>query len=216
LTTPAGAQIDYGLVLHMGAPSYVGCDEPSVADDAMDCDAVDEVGDDLGSPFGQWVWVFAYGYPNMLDWPASQGIGGCQFGIVYDGTVLVTSWQLCTGGQEIPQNDALGVWPDNQTGNAVIWPGGNYNSTPPEYFAKIGYFTLLPGSMGRMTIMEDPRSPGFYLFSDGQGGVHPLPDETRSSANVGGPTDPENLGRKSCAEAVPTVSVSWTQIKNMY
>ena len=46
LTTPAWSQIDYGIVLHMTGPSYAGCTDETVADDAMTCDLVDEVGDD--------------------------------------------------------------------------------------------------------------------------------------------------------------------------
>ncbi len=206
----AGAQAGgspYGFLLHMEAPDYANCG--IVNDNTVTCDDIMPDGADIGL---QFAFVLAYGWEDIPGWPASRGIGACQFGIVYDEDVVVSGWTLCTGGSEIPQNDPLlGSWPESETGNAITWESGEYFQS--NGFAKVGFFVVAADSFGRMTVNPDPRI-GDALIAAGDATVYPIGGEGWSSADIAG--DGAGDGRRACDEATPVQNASWSAIKSLY
>jgi len=230
IAAPAGAddiQADYGFVIHTTAAGYGGCGTVEDAD-INECADIDAVGGGLNDTW--FIWVFAFGYKSAtrpggegedpIPWPIDAGIGGAQFGIDYHGTVDVGGWSLCTGGQEIPQNNLEGLWPASGTGNAVTWPDGGYDSPSTGQFAKIGYFTVNPGSTGQMWITVDPRlaqtwpPDGAALFSSDEPLDYEVLEVGFSIGDVGG--DQPGAADRSCAKDVPIIETSWGQLKSYY
>jgi hypothetical protein len=206
----------YGFVLHMTPASYSSCG--GLDDATLTCDpltGIDPVGD--GTLPQQFAWLIAYGWEDIVGWPehegSPRGIGAAQFGIHYDIDVVVAGWTLCTGGAEIPQNDpVLGItWPDSDSGNAVTWVPVDYYS--PSGFAKIGFFAIPPGSVGRLTVVADPRI-GEAQIAAGDATVFTVPPAAYSSADVDG-SNPDN-GRAACRDMVPVEQVTWGRIKSMF
>jgi hypothetical protein len=178
------------------APSYSGCADP-IYDwiDAGVC--TDLVGEPIaGFSFAWVVHSDGDGYPN--------GIGGVQFGIVYDAGV--TGWTLCTGGQEVPEAG----WPESGTGNACTWSGGCYN--PAAGNAMVGFFALSDGANGSMAITVDPRT-GEANYSD----CEPVGYEF-CSENLGYDEDFSDGTLPMCEDCPPTPvkDASWGQIKSLY
>lgn len=151
---------DYPFTINFdfNPPSYSGCTDPAVADGELSCATIDnDLNDYSGAP--NYAWVMVGGVPDGTGPGAPGGIGGLQFGIMYDASFIVEGWSLCTGGSEIPQTDLGGAWPDSGRGNAVTWAGGCYlvedNS---EGVTRVGFFTVNSGSDGMIRITEDPRT----------------------------------------------------------
>jgi len=205
----ASASNPFGFVLHMTPATYSGC--ATIDDATLTCEGIDVQGDSAAPQ--QFAWLIAYGWTTIPGWPTEpvvRGIGGAEFGIHYPAEVAVQGWTLCTGGSEIPQNDALGVWPASETGNAVTWTGGEY--TQPSGFAKIGFFAVPQGSTGRMTVMGDPRIDRAEIAAaDTQ--IFLVPPAAYSSADIDESTDE---GRAACREDVPVQEASWGKIKSMF
>jgi hypothetical protein len=211
IASSASASNPWGFVIHTTPASYSSC---PVDDATLTCESIDEVGD--GSLPLQFVWIIAYGWNQIPGWPmvpSERGIGGAQFGVVYPIDVTVTGWTLCTAGSEIPQNDpVLGItWPDSDSGNAVTWSGGEYYSASG--FAKVGFFGVSQGSVGRLTVVGDPRIAEAQIAA-GDGTAFNVPPAAYSSADIDG-SNPDD-GRKACEELVPVAEVSWGKIKSMF
>lgn len=156
--TPAvGGDVDsYSLIFHMEAPSFSGCNDPAVADAALSCSAIDpDANDYSGQP--NFMWMLVGAVPEGVGPGAAGGIGGAQFGVTYDFDVAPTSWALCTGGSEIPQDNLEGTWPESGTGNAVTWGSGCRLVTEnADGVTRIGFFTITATS-GTASIIADPR-----------------------------------------------------------
>jgi hypothetical protein len=211
---PAFAQFPYTIDFHFGPPSYSGCNEASVADAVLECDNLDT----SFNPFGgqpNFAWLLVGGVPPGSGAGAPGGIGGAQFGIQYSaGTSL--SWTLCTGGSEIPQNDAAGTWPASGTGNAVTFAGGCKLVTANEDgLTRLGWFTVFEGAAGRtIQVMEDPRI-GQAQAADCATTQFRI---CRQSMGQGDLTTGGTGGRKVCGFlcAVPVNETSWSSIKSTY
>jgi hypothetical protein len=211
LACPAVAQLDYGIVIHMSEPDYAQlCD---LFDDAtFTCADVRPE----GTASTTWAWFAVYGYENCPGW-SSPAIGAVQFGVEFDLGVSVMAFTLCTGGSLIGTGGPyLPNWPDESgCAAAITWAGGAYDSPGEENFAKIGYFSLVSGSFGRMLVAEDPRIDAVVL-ADANALVFELPVEGYSSADVRGDLADFD-GFAACPPPpTPTEITSWGRIKALY
>jgi hypothetical protein len=208
-------QANLNVLLTSFDPGF--CAGPFGSIDAGNCaDLV--AGAALPGPAFLWVVVSRDGDFNGT--PASS-VGGAQFGIQYDPSVLVQGWFLCTGGLEAPDP----MWPQSGTGNAVTFANGCYDS--PGTAAKLGLFILASGSGGPVGTIEDPRIPG-SLWVDC--GVPPsVPPTEFPICFVDGPTWPKgNHGGDSdltdgtgpvCGDhcgGTPVEYTSWGAIKALF
>lgn len=150
----------YSVNFHFSFPSYSGCNEATVADAALTCGVIDTDANDYGPGQPNFVWLLVGGVPAGSGPGAPGGIGGIQFGLYHsDDGISISSWTLCTGGSEIPQDDLTGTWPEDGTGNAITWAGGCRLVTDnADGLTRIGYFTLFPGPGGVFSIDDDPRT----------------------------------------------------------
>ena len=214
---PAGAQpYPYNLDMHFQPPSYLGCTEGTVADAVLNCGIINPNAIDVGAFAPNFIWMIISGVPDGSGPGAPGGIGGLQFGIEYDASVVLGgSFTLCTGGSEIPQNDAGGTWPASGTGNAVTWSGGCYLVTDnPDGATKIGFLPIAPGSVGLIRFIEDPR----IGQAQAAGCDAAISRICRQSMGIGDCTIPSGAGEAKCGFLcpVPVQEASWGSIKSIY
>ena len=234
LAGPASAEdfaFPYSISFHMGSPTYSGCAEGSMADGLLSCGMVNVDGADFGPYTPVFCWFLVGGVPeNIGGLGEPGGIGGIQFGIMYEPTVRPSGWTLCTGGSEIPQNDLDGVWPAAGTGNAMTFGGGCSAVTANvDGMTRLGFMPLTPADTGAMLATEDPRIgiatasdcvPNSYRVcrqSMGSAVAHPLSapcDEYFAQHELGYPVSPCNTCGAKCP--VPTLDSSWGLIKSQY
>ncbi len=91
------------LSIHLEPASYDGCDAFDAV--ASTCSDLVVEGD---ASVAQFAFVVAAGVGQLE---------GLQFGIEYDAAVDVSSWQLCTGGFQVPEDG----WPDSGSAIAVTF-----------------------------------------------------------------------------------------------
>jgi hypothetical protein len=160
-----------------------------------------------GSPDGSFIWVMM---SHSGVFPA--GIGGAQFGIQYSDDLFSIGWTLCTGGSEISQAG----WPDSGTGDAVTWAGGCYN--PTGEVAKVGYVTVLDGTIGSFAIIGDPRLADLPVedqvqWADCNAAVWSVCPENRGfDDNIGDGTNPDC----DACPGTPVQETSWGAIKSLF
>ncbi len=143
----------YSINVHFTLPSYSGCNEASVADAALSCDAIQPSFVDAGGQ-PNYAWLLVDGVPDGSGPGAPGGIGGIQFGLDYPATVSVGTWTGCTGGTEIPEPD----WPASGSGYATQWSGGCRMVTEnPDGLTRIGFLVVDAGSDGTLSVACDPR-----------------------------------------------------------
>jgi hypothetical protein len=139
LATCASARAgDPVLLLHATAPDYGGCS--GLTDANLRCNGLTPD----GAASAQFVW--------LVVGDAGADLGGILFGITYDSGIGSPTWNLCTGGAQIP----FEPWPASGGGLAVAWPGGCYNV--PGDFAKVGFFSVGAGASGVMTTRTHPET----------------------------------------------------------
>ncbi len=201
---------EYGFVVHFEDASYAGCSQ--LDDDVLDCDALAAAG---ATGVDQFAWLVTYGWENIPGWPIGPGLGGVEFGIEYDPTVDVLSWSLCTGGNEIPQDDENGTWPESHTGNAMTWGSADYMQ--PSGFAKVGYLTIAAGSAGRLAIIDDPRIGAAYIASGYHPPFEPQQFEVPPTGWSVGSVDGSGPTCKTCdLMGTPITETSWSRLRQMY
>jgi hypothetical protein len=87
--------------------------------------------------------------------------------------------------------------------------------------AKVGFLTILNGSIGRITLQEPPQTAqqGIFEIQITSGVPNPqafdVPRTAWSSAVVSSVDDP-NDARNACLEAVPTRETSWGELKSLF
>ena len=188
--------------LYVTPADYTGCNSIDDADLAtcQNLTSPPNLGD-------SYLWVVTShedGFPNGIG-----GIGGIEFGIVWQGLDILT-WAMCTGGLQIPQTEPI-AWPASGTGNAITWSGGCY--VPPVDVAKVGFFTISDGNSGSIAITGDPRlnpPQALYTTCFPEETLHGYCSGNLGFANLAMGTDP--LCGDNCGPT-PTVEVSWSAIK---
>jgi hypothetical protein len=211
--TPALAGVDnYSLIFHVGAPSFSGCADAAVADDALSCSMVDTDANDYGGQ-PNFFWILVGAVPDGIGGGAPGGIGGIQFGISYNLDVD-PSWTLCTGGAEIPQDNPDGTWPGDDTGNAIVWSDGCRLVNTEEGMTRVGFFSVT-ATTGMMSFIPDPRT-GMVEAADCSAESTFLCKALYSSvvdANLDGGGGFSACGI-SCTN--PTRESSWSELKGFY
>lgn len=208
----------YDLFIHMGPPSYSGCAEGSVADAALNCSMINPNGVDVGGFAPNFAWVIVGGVPEYeAGSPAAGGIGGIQFGVTYEPSVVVGGWSLCTGGSEIPSGTGPGEvqWPGSGSGNAITWAGGCKEVLAnPNGMTRVGFFTINPGSGGFLFLDEDPRIERAQA-ADCDAQIFRICTQALGYAQT---TPGGTGGQSTCGYIcpVPTVESSWSSIKAKY
>jgi hypothetical protein len=201
----------YGFEIHITQADYSACD--GVDDTALDCDSINPDGQvDLGTQ--QFAWIVAWGWENSEIWPdpPNDKLGGALFAVRYPKDVLVSGWNLCTGGAGIPVDNGVdGTWPQSDTGLAVTWAGGAYDS--PSGFAKVGFLVIEDGSFGLLEIVDHVQAETIQLASGPMTPVEiTVGPEGRGVADVDGTLG----GSVKVCDKVPTRSTTWSAIKSMY
>ena len=213
MALPAQAQpYPYSINITVTPPTYSGCLEASVADQALSCAGLNPNGVDVGPFNPNFAWVLVGGVPEAQG--EAGGIGGLQFGVEFDPGIIISSWALCTGGSEIPQQEPV-VWPANGSGNAMTWPDACYLVTANgDGLTRVGFFAINPGADGFLNIIEDPRT-GKAEATDCQTTLFRVCKQLLGSAEmtIGG-TGGENTCGNFCP--VPVRETSWGGIKSAY
>jgi len=203
----------YTLTWHFTPPSYSGCGDFIVSDGAISCEILDPDFNDLGGQ-PNFCWAMVGQVPKGTGPGAPGGVGGVQFGIDYDPTVLLSGWTLCTGGSEIPQDDPEGTWPAPGTGNAVTWSGGCYLVTEnDDGLTRIGYLTIDAASSGYLFFGVDPRI-GDAMGAGCDAATRAICGDMMGIADTTIDGEGENTCRAKCG--VPVASTSWGRIKALY
>jgi hypothetical protein len=214
LGSAAAAQFPYTLDFHF-APGIGHCQDGLAEDYILSCDYLDPSFNDFGGQHSI-VWVIVGGVPDGTTFGESGGVGGLQFGIEYSEGTVVSSWTLCSGGSQIPQQNEGGTWPSSGTGNAVTFSGGCKTVTANEDgLTKVGYFTIQPrSSPGVIRFTEDPRI-GMALAADCAATPIRI---CRESLGVGDLTVGGSGGTNVCGTlcAVPVREATWGSIKAAY
>jgi hypothetical protein len=212
----AGSEFPYTLGMHFLPPSYVGCNEPAAADAALNCTTLDPNAIDVGAFAPNFLWLVVTGVPAGTGAGAPGGIGGIQFGIEYDPTVVLGGpFTLCTGGSAIPQDDLDGTWPASGTGNALTFGGGCKLVTDnPDGVTKLGFIPINPGSSGLIRFIEDPR----IGEAQAAGCDASIARICRQSMGIGDVTIGGGRGENKCGFLcpVPVQDASWGSIKSIY
>lgn len=200
--------LEYGIALHMTPSDYSGCN--GVDDDLLSC----EVTDPSGGSGQQFLWVIAYGWREVPDWPEDQALAGVLFAVHYPPSVTISGWNLCTGGAQIPvDNPVDGTWPQSDTGLVATWAGGAYN--PASDYAKVGFLVVDEGSVGAVEVTEHASKPVVQLAA-GPKGFSPfdVPPAGWSIADVDGTT---GTACRSCVMSpTPVESTTWGGVKAAY
>jgi subtilisin family serine protease len=148
-----GAPIAWGsepaLVLHVTEFLEEGCE--AIDPDTMSCESIVVEGDS-GDLQNVYVLTSDIG-----------ALAAVQFGIEYESTVHVLGWTACHGAMGIGTPD----WPDSGEGMALAFDP--QYPTAPDSLVVLGYFVILDGSSGVMSITADPRTErAEYADADAQ------------------------------------------------
>lgn len=89
-----------------------------------------------------------------------SGLQALQFGIEYDSTVVVESWQSCATGIEAAGTD----WPASGDGIGLAWLMPQSPQSEDEFVA-VGAFEIAAGSSGMIRLTGDPRRNGTASYA---------------------------------------------------
>lgn len=201
----------YGVDFHISAPSYAGCG--ARADAAATCATQNPNG--VVASGAMWVWVFVSGVPGDPGAGAPDGIGSLSFGLSYD-ALGFASWSGCHGGDEDPQNDKGGTWPESGTGLAVSWPDECYRVTEnDDGLTVVGILTVGTDETGLIDIIADPRR-GTVHASDCLGAGYVVCADRLGRADVAAGGTGGVVACDETCTMVPTRPGSWATIKSAY
>lgn len=178
------AASDPALNVHLVPADFsAGCTTGGI--DSLTCEELNPEGESTGL---QFAFVVVSGVDSLT---------AVQFGVTYQQTVNVLTWQSCTGGFEIPQ----GSWPDSATGLASAW-GGIASPADSGAVIPVGYFLLDAGSSATLTLVVNPAT-NEATYVDHEQFTHNIDPAQLGVADVSG----QGNGYNPCGAAPATLEL---------